>query len=183
MSNRELSNVDWIELLEKDEIRQSLQILLEKLPQFVDAILSVEQLLEVATVVLKDKQTTEQYIQKLEGLNINVDTIEALLQLIEKLPVLMKWLSKAEEVGTFAEAVVKDEQSLASLKNSVEELINPAKGKAQEGVSLLTEVKQRAESSQGQISIFTIMRWLKDPTVQKTLSYVQAFLEVSAKRA
>nr|WP_275582011.1 DUF1641 domain-containing protein [Bacillus ectoiniformans] len=59
--------------------------------------------------------------------------------------------------------------------------MQPIREKTEKGKILWKEVQLRAETNTQNISIFTILKWMKDPNVQRSLSYVQGLIEVLPK--
>lgn len=67
---------------------------------------------------------------------------------------------------------------MAYLTESFQEYADPLIKGGSSGIQLLNKVKTRAEEKNENYSLFTILKWLKDPSVQKGLSYVQATIDV-----
>lgn len=177
-----ISKQDWVDELNKPEVQASLQKLIEKLPDLTAKIEQADHLLTFGQSVLEDERTMEKVKTKVDSINIDMNTLEAALRLLEKLPLLLELMEKLETVVRFAENVLADEKSIAYLQNSVEEYTEPIREKVEKGQSLWEEVQAKAEANTQHISLFIVLKWMKDPSVQRILSYVQALIETLPKK-
>ncbi|WP_338752154.1 hypothetical protein [Bacillus sp. FJAT-52991] len=177
-----LSKQDWIDELDKPEVQASLQQLIEKLPLLTEKLEQVDHILSFGQAVMDDQHTMKKVKTKLDSTNIDVDTLEAALHLLEKLPLLLQLTEKLETVIRFAEQVLGDQQSIDYLQKSVEGYLEPVKTKINTGKTLWEEVQTKAEVNTQHISVFTVLKWIKDPSVQRILSYVQAFIDTMPKK-
>lgn len=168
--------------LEQPEIQEAIASFLQKLPTYEKQLQQIEQLASFGQAVLNDKDTFNQYDNILRSYNLNTETIEALLSLLEKLPRLNKMLEQLENIIDFISNILQDEKTLENITESIKEYTDPIIEKGSTGISLLKDIRQVAESTDEPIKITTIYKWLKDPTVQKSLKYVQATLQVLSKK-
>lgn len=164
--------------LEKPEVQESLTSLLRRLPEFEKSINAVSNIAEFGKAVLKDNEAMNKYDQLVSSYNVNKDTVNAVLMLIEKLHKLLKTIELLENITDFATSVIQDKQSTEYLLNDAKEYAEPILGKGKEGMAFIQQVQSRAESQSQNISLFTIAKWIKDPAVQKGLNYVQAAIDV-----
>ncbi|WP_203363422.1 hypothetical protein [Bacillus sp. REN10] len=177
-----LSKQDWVDELDKPEVQASLQTLIEKLPTLTEKLEQVDNLLSFGQAVMNDEHTMEKVKTKLDYTNIDVDTLEAGLRLLEKLPLLLQLVEKLEVAVRFAEQVAGDQKSIEYLQKSAEGYLEPIQAKVEQGKTLWQEIQTKAEANQQHISVFTILKWMKDPSVQRILSYVQAFIDTMPKK-
>lgn len=171
-----LGNESLLEKLNDPRTADSLMKLLDRLPGIVEKIEKLDQLLDVGETVLEDESTMEKIKMKLDHTNIDLDTLESGVHLIEKLPFLLHMTEKLERAALFAEDVIKDEQSMDYLLKQTEAYLKPVKERVSRGVDIWETVKKDAEKNSRQITLFTLMKWIKEPQVQRVLSYVQAFI-------
>lgn len=175
------SNSDVKTMLDEPEVQQSLLYLIQKLPDIKQAVQSVDSILKFGQAVMQDEETTEMYENRLSTYPIGYETIEAGIVLLGKLPLLLQHVEMIEQVTVFVQDVLGDEQSLEQIAESVSELPGVEEGKG--ALQLVNEIKERAEvERQEHISIFTLMKWLKDPTVQKGLHYAKTTLTVLGEK-
>jgi len=167
-----------MEVLEKPEIRHSLQQLLEKLPEIQQTIESVGEVMEFGKSVLKDEKTISRYEDLVFTYNISLDTLSAVVQIIEKMPKLVHILQQLEDVMDFITAVLQDKQTTTYVINNAKEYIDPLIDNGKKGMSFIKIVQQRAEEKPQNLTVFSIIKWMKDPSVQRLLNYVQATLDI-----
>lgn len=109
--------------------------------------------------------------------------MEALVGLLEKLPKLLQMINQLENVLDFATAVLADQQTIDYATASIQSYAEPVVEKGKQGLSLVKEIQQQAEATTEPVKLFTIMKWLKEPSVQQSLKYVQATLQVLNKQS
>ncbi|TCT24557.1 uncharacterized protein DUF1641 [Melghiribacillus thermohalophilus] len=115
------------------------------------------------------------------NINVDIDTLEAGMKLLEKLPRLVEMVEKLEIAVEFIENVLRDQESMDYLQDSAKAYMEPVRRRVDDGLNFWKEVQAKAETNKQHISIFTIMKWMKDPNVQKGLSYVQAIMDTMPK--
>ncbi|MED3804296.1 hypothetical protein P4562_20450 [Lysinibacillus xylanilyticus] len=167
-----------IETLEKPEVRHSLQRLLEKLPNVEQTIESAENVVDFGKAVLADGKTIDRYEHFASTYNVGSETITAIVQLIEKLPKLVQIIHRLEDIIDFVTAVLQDKQTTEYTANNLKGYIDPYVEKGKMGMEFLKMVQQRAEGSPQHINVFSIIKWMKDPSVQRSLNYVQSALDI-----
>jgi uncharacterized protein YjgD (DUF1641 family) len=173
---------DWINELERPEVQESLKQLIQKLPEIQRSMDSVGSLIQFSESVMRDHETIDKFEQRLTYSSINAESLEGLIELLGKLPVLLKLVERLELVTAFLENVWKDKESLDQLYQSA--LDFPVVERGKKTLELIDQIKEKAESQpQQQISIFTVLKWMKDPNVQKGLHYIQATLDTVSEKS
>ncbi|WP_313430719.1 hypothetical protein [Siminovitchia terrae] len=173
-----LENKGLIEKLNDPNTMDSLERLLDQLPGIAQRMDKLDQLLTSAESVMADPRTVEKIKLKLDHTNIDWNTLESGIYLLEKLPSLLQVIERLEQAAVFAEDVMKDEKSIQYLLQNVEDYTIPLKERFSQGKRIWEEVRSEAEKNTRQISLLTIMKWIKEPQVQRLLAYVQAFINV-----
>lgn len=172
--------------LSDPEIQEALVSLIRKLPQVAEALTAAERGMAFVTAVANDRASLGYLLERMEQtyqqLDIGPETVEALVILLEKLPKLAKMAVAVEQWFDFIQAVLQDKESLRQLMEGAKELSAPVTGPLRDTMSLLQEAKQRSAAKQETITLFALLKMLKDPTVQKGLQFAQAFLEVVGER-
>ncbi|KOY81684.1 hypothetical protein I6G82_21850 [Lysinibacillus macroides] len=163
--------------LQQPETQQAIAALLANLPTYQKNLETLGNVIEFGQAALTDQQAIQKYDELVRSYNIDFETFEALIQLLEKLPRLVQLLEQLEDITDFISAVLKDEKTLEVATNSLKAYAEPVFSK----VSLLKEIQEQAEAQTEPIKLFTIINWLKDPSVQKMLKYIQATLLVLKK--
>ncbi|GEL08139.1 hypothetical protein [Salisediminibacterium halotolerans] len=167
----------WAEPLQDEEVQASMAYLLRKLPEIEAAVESIDQFVQFGQQTFQDRTSMDHVEDQLSLSSIDQESIEALGQLIGKMPVLLKLTEQVEQAATFAESVMNDQESLAYIADVAEESTVMKKGK--ELWNKADQIQEIAEENKNeQISIFTVMKWIKDPSVQQGLRYTKAALQV-----
>lgn len=167
-----------IETLEKPEVRHSLQRLLEKLPNVEQTIKSAENVMDFGKAVLADEKTIDRYEHFASTYNVGSETITAIVQLIEKLPKLVQIIHQLEDIIDFVTAVLQDKPTIEYTANNLKGYIDPCVEKGKMGMEFFRMVQRRTEESPQHINVFSIIKWMKDPSVQRSLNYVQSALDI-----
>ncbi len=167
-----------IETLEKPEVQHSLQRLLERLPSIEQTLESAENVVDFGKSVLADEKTVDRYEQFVSSYDVGSETITAIVQLMEKLPKLVQTIHQLENIIDFVAAVLQDKQTTDNTMNNLKGYVDPYVEKGKTGLDFLKMIQQRAEEKPQQLNVFSIIKWLKDPSVQKSLNYVQATLDI-----
>ncbi|WP_121639054.1 hypothetical protein [Virgibacillus sp. Bac330] len=169
-------NKDLLHELKQPEIHQALTGIIHRLPEIERTLQSLEQLTQFSMDVVKDQTTMEALEERLQLSRIDESSLEALVALLAKLPTILEMVEQIEKIALFIKHVVHDEQSMEQIKTSMAEL--PFIQQQKEVKDFFEAVQTRHESIEQHISIFTIIKWMKEPHVQKYLKYMQATLDV-----
>lgn len=169
--------------LEQPEIQEAIVSFLQNLPMYERQLERLGQFIDFGQAILADKKSLHAYDEKLRSYNVNLDTFESLMRLFEKLPKLVQHIEQLENLFDFMNSIFHDEKTMQQMNEAVKEYTEPYVEKGKKGMSLLKEIREEAESHQEVIKLTTIYKWLKDPTVQKSLQYVRATLTVLNKHS
>lgn len=167
-----------LEKLQQPDIQSALISLLHNLPTYEKNLEAIGNIADFGKSIIQDKQAIQKYDELVRSYNINLETIEALVGLLEKLPRLYKLIEQLESLIDFASAVLVDQQTLDYATVSIKSYTEPLLQKGKQGLSLVEEIQQQAQAMTEPVKLFTIIKWLKDPTVQKSLKFAQATLTV-----
>ncbi|WP_042199436.1 DUF1641 domain-containing protein [Paenibacillus camerounensis] len=108
---------------------------------------------------------------------------ESLALLVEELPKLTKLAGVLTKSFDFVQAVATDDVLKNDTVGAIKEIAEPVVGSVKNMAATVIEAKDRAEASTDNISLFSMMKMIKDPQVQKMLRFVNAYLEVSGERS
>lgn len=181
MSVQKNSSNDWIAELNEPEVKESLTYLIHKLPEIQQSVESMEKFATFGQSFLQDKQTIDSFENRLSTYPIDAEAIEAGILLIGKLPLLLQHVQLIKTATVFIQDVLGDEQSMEQVSTSIQNL--PFVKEGQEALEIAKDVKSRiAHEPKETISIFTMMKWLKDPTVQQGLHVIKTILTVLGER-
>ncbi|AIQ46702.1 hypothetical protein R70723_13110 [Paenibacillus sp. FSL R7-0273] len=108
---------------------------------------------------------------------------ESLVLLVEELPKLTQLAGVLTKSFDFVQAVATDDVLKNDTVGAIKEIAEPVVGSVKNMAANVIEAKDRAEASTENISLFGMMKMLKDPQVQKMLRFVNAYLQVSGERS
>ncbi len=176
----EINNI--LKSLEQKEQVESLAYLVEKLPDLVDKMKIVEDKADFLVSSLTDQQSlsvlAEETENKIKDLQIDETHFDAILKMTHMLPRLVPMMEQMDNIAAFVEDVASDEKTIAMLIDGVNDIV-PIK----EGTEILEETNShfKANNNQSDISVFGLMKMLKDPVVQDGLKYTKSLLHVINK--
>jgi len=113
---------------------------------------------------------------------IKPEVQESLTILVENLPKLAEMVTVLTKAYDFAQSVATDRVLIDDLKGGLEEFVQPIQEKAKGIAVAAIEAGERAQADTTTIGLFGMLKMLKDPQVQKSLRYAQAFLSVMAEK-
>lgn len=101
---------------------------------------------------------------------------ESLTVLVDNLPKLAEMVTFLTKAYDFAQQVATDKVLINDFANGIGEFVKPVTEKAKGIAAAAIEAGDRAQADSNTIGLFGILKMLKDPQVQKTLRFTQAFL-------
>ncbi|WP_019911600.1 DUF1641 domain-containing protein [Paenibacillus sp. HW567] len=107
---------------------------------------------------------------------------ESLTTLVEQLPQITQLVSVLSKSVDFVQAVATDEVLKSDTVGAIKELAEPVVDSVKTMAANVIEAKDRANESSETISLFGMMRMIKDPQVQKMLRFMNAYLQISGER-
>lgn len=107
---------------------------------------------------------------------------QSLTTLVDNLPKLTEMVTTLTAAYDFASGLAKDQVFINDTKAGIVEFFTPVVDTAKGLASAAIEAGDRAEADTQTVGLFGLLKMLKDPQVQKTLRYTQAFLNVLAER-
>lgn len=175
---------DVLMKLEKEEHVKSLHYLVDKLPEFVSAVKVMEKNVNFLVEALSDQKSLSMLVndmeEKIGQLHIHEEHFEAITEMMQMLPRLVPMMKKVEDLALFAQDVLGDERTFDSIIEGVNEVV-PLKKGAEIIKETNTHFKENKDMSP--VSLFGLLRLLKDPAVQHGLKYIQSLLYVINNRS
>ncbi|UOF90311.1 DUF1641 domain-containing protein [Fodinisporobacter ferrooxydans] len=107
---------------------------------------------------------------------------ESLTVLIESLPKLTEMVSFLTKAYDLTQMIATDRVLIEDFAGGIREFIKPVEGKVKELAAAAIEANDRAQADQSTIGVFGLLRMLKDPQVQQTFRFAQAFLNVLSEQ-
>lgn len=107
---------------------------------------------------------------------------ESLTTLVEQLPQITQLVGALTKSLDFVQTVASDEVLKSDTAGAIKELAEPVVDSVKTMAATVIEAKDRANESSENITLFGMMRMIKDPQVQKMLRFMNAYLQVSGER-
>lgn len=107
---------------------------------------------------------------------------QSLTVLVEQLPQITQLVSTLTKSMDFVQTLASDEVLKSDTVGAIKEIAEPVVGSVKNLAATAIEAKDRANESNEVISIFGLMKMIKDPQVQKLLRFLNAYLQVSGER-
>ncbi len=169
--------------LKQPEVQESMVTALNKLPKLVELMMQLENTLDFASSIVSDEASLGYLFKGLKddlpNIEANYETLNAAMVLVSKLPKFVRYFEVLEPWIDFVAGVLADTESLQSLTDGVGSAVQSTVGK---GKTYFEEAKQRASQDTTPVGVFTLLKLLKNPTVQNTVKVAKSFLEVMEER-
>ncbi|GIP42390.1 hypothetical protein J45TS6_08490 [Paenibacillus sp. J45TS6] len=107
---------------------------------------------------------------------------DSLIVLVENLPKLAEMVTAMTKAYDFAQGLATDKVFVNDMKVALGEFTTPVVEKAKGVASAAIEAGDRAQAEQSSVGLFGMLKMLKDPNVQQSLRFAQAFLNVLNER-
>lgn len=107
---------------------------------------------------------------------------EALTALVDNLPKLAEMTTLLTKVYDLAHTAAGDRVLVQDTLGSIREVVKPMGEKAKRFASAAIEARERAEQDGASIGLFGMLGLLKDPELQRTLRFGQAYLAILNER-
>ncbi|RUS49047.1 DUF1641 domain-containing protein [Cohnella sp. AR92] len=101
------------------------------------------------------------------------DSLNVLVENLPKLAEMVTFLTKAYD---FAQNVATDKVLINDFAHGIGEFVKPVVDKTKNIAAAAIEAGDRAQTETATIGLFGLLKMLKDPQLQKTLRFAQAFL-------
>lgn len=107
---------------------------------------------------------------------------ESLITVLKEMPKLASLLRTFGDFYDLFKSIMSDPSAIDTILVPLGNKIEPLQEKIANARELYQEAKQRSENEETRVSLFALLRLLKDPTVQKNLRLVQAMLTLISER-
>ncbi|NEW04797.1 DUF1641 domain-containing protein [Paenibacillus sp. SYP-B3998] len=108
---------------------------------------------------------------------------QSLTILVDNLPKLAEMVTLMTKAYDFAQGIATDKVLINEFAHGIGEFVKPVQEKAKGIASAAIEASERSQAeATSTVGLFAMLKMLKDPEVQKTLRFAQAFLNVLAER-
>ncbi|WCK52652.1 hypothetical protein PP175_14555 [Aneurinibacillus sp. Ricciae_BoGa-3] len=166
--------------LANPEVQEALAGLIQKLPQIKGAVDKAEQGVAVAAAFANDNQSLNSIFEGISSISklASKENLEALTTIIDSLPRIASMVTLLDSAAAKLEPILSNKDYLSNVMEAATVIAAPVTEKVQDSVSMVKEAKERAERNDTTISLFGMLKLLKEPGVQKGLKFTQAMLDV-----
>ncbi|WP_339313891.1 DUF1641 domain-containing protein [Paenibacillus sp. FSL M7-0896] len=139
---------------------------------------------ETVTQTLPEQEIPEAALPREDVLKelLKPEVQQSLILLVEQLPQITQMVSVLSKSLDFVQSVATDEVLKNDTVGAIKEMAGPVVGTAKNLAATVIEAKDRADASSETVSLFGMMKMIKDPQVQKALRFMNAYLQVSGER-
>ncbi|MFC5652554.1 DUF1641 domain-containing protein [Paenibacillus solisilvae] len=137
------------------------------------------------TSVQQEVAVTAEETKSLDVLDqlMKPDVQQSLTVLVDSLPKLAEMVTLMTKAYDFAQGIATDKVLINEFAHGIGEFVKPVQDKAKGIAAAAIEAGERTQADTGAtVGLFAMLKMLKDPEVQKTLRFAQAFLNVLAER-
>jgi uncharacterized protein YjgD (DUF1641 family) len=129
---------------------------------------------------IQEEVTVAQEAKSLEVLDqlMKPEIQQSLTVLVDNLPKLAEMVTMLTKAYDFAHGVATDKVLINDFAQGIGEFVKPVQEKAKGIAAAAIEAGDRAQADTSTIGLFGMLKMLKDPEVQRTLRFAQAFLNV-----
>lgn len=107
---------------------------------------------------------------------------ESLTVLVDNLPKLTEMVTFLTKAYDVTQSLVSDPVFVEDVKAGMGGVIGPVVGKAKGLASAAIEAGDRAQVDTTPVGLFGLLKMIKDPNVQQTLRFGQAYLNILSER-
>lgn len=107
---------------------------------------------------------------------------ESLTVLVEQLPKLAEMTETLTKTYDFAQKIAADRVLIQDMVGGIREVVEPLGEKVKMHASAVIEANDRADQSEEMIGLFSMIKLLKDPELQRMLRFSQAYLDILGER-
>ncbi|MEV5029953.1 DUF1641 domain-containing protein [Paenibacillus sp. LPE1-1-1.1] len=133
---------------------------------------------EVAASLAEEKQSLDVLDQLMKP-----EVQQSLTVLVDNLPKLAEMVTLMTKAYDFAQNIATDKVLINDFAQGIGEFVKPVQEKAKGIATAAIEAGERSqEAANTSVGLFAMLKMLKDPEVQKTLRFAQAFLSVLSER-
>ncbi|AIQ58090.1 DUF1641 domain-containing protein [Paenibacillus borealis] len=139
---------------------------------------------ETITQIPSEQEIPAASLPKEDILNqlLKPEVQESLILLVEQLPQITQLVSALTKSVDFVQSVASDEVLKSDTVGAIKEMAGPVVGSVKNLAATVIEAKDRADASSETVSLFGMMKMIKDPQVQNVLRFMNAYLQVSGER-
>ena len=103
---------------------------------------------------------------------------QSLTTLVDNLPKLTEMITKMTAAYDVVQSLATDKVFVDDIKAGFTGVVGPVIGQVKNAAATAIEAGDRAKRDTSSVSVFGLLKMLKDPNVQQALKFSQAYLDV-----
>lgn len=103
---------------------------------------------------------------------------QSLTALVDNLPKLTEMVNTLTKTYDVVQSLASDKVFVNDIKAGFSGVMGPVVGKTKQAAAAAMEAGERVKKDNSTVSVFGLLKMLKDPNVQKALKFSQAYLDV-----
>lgn len=103
---------------------------------------------------------------------------QSLAALVDNLPKLTEMVNTLTKTYDVVQSLASDKVFVNDIKAGFSGVVGPVVDKAKHAAAAAMEAGDRVQKDNSTVSVFGLLKMLKDPNVQKALKFSQAYLDV-----
>ncbi|WP_062305658.1 DUF1641 domain-containing protein [Alicyclobacillus sendaiensis] len=158
---------------------------IERLAEWDEALGDLPAAISFGRELVQDRESMRYLMESASEeipLRVDRDTLVAIVDLLNALPTLVALMRPLLQLAEFAKAVFEDRASVEYLVTSLTSEWETMQRRLQEVRAIAQEAGRMAEQDRTPVTVWSLIRLLKEPVVQKGLRYAKAFLQAAQER-
>ncbi|ACV57441.1 DUF1641 domain-containing protein [Alicyclobacillus acidocaldarius] len=159
---------------------------IERLAEWDEALGNLPTAIAFGRELVQDRESMRYLMESASEeipLRVDRDTLAALAELLNALPTLVELMRPLLQFAEFAKAVLEDRASVEYLFASLTSEFESMQRMIEEARIIAREAGRIAAEDRTPVTVWSLIRLLKEPVVQKGLRYAKAFVQVAQERA
>ncbi|MDI9260269.1 DUF1641 domain-containing protein [Alicyclobacillus sendaiensis] len=159
---------------------------IERLAEWEEALGDLPTAIAFGKELVQDRESMRYLLTSASDeipLRVDRDTLVALAEILNALPTLVELMRPLLQFAEFAKAVLEDRASVEYLFASLTSEVESMQRRMEEARIIAREAGRVAAEDRTPVTVWSLLRLLKEPIVQKGLRYAKAFVQVAQDRA
>lgn len=155
---------------------------IERLAEWDEALGNLPTAIAFGRELVQDRESMRYLMESASEeipLRVDRDTLAALAELLNALPTLVELMRPLLQFAEFAKAVLEDRASVEYLFASLTSEFESMQRMIEEARIIAREAGRIAAEDRTPVTVWSLIRLLKEPVVQKGLRYAKAFVQVA----
>jgi len=186
MANNHTAEVDGAQrALGDPDFQAKFVRVIERLAEWDEALGNLPTAIAFGRELVQDRESMRYLMESASEeipLRVDRDTLAALAELLNALPTLVELMRPLLQFAEFAKAVLEDRASVEYLFASLTSEFESMQRMIEEARIIAREAGRIAAEDRTPVTVWSLLRLLKEPVVQKGLRYAKAFVQVAQER-